>query len=294
MKLEAGINRTVNVEWTSIRDLLRQSFSDYTDVGACPSMSLSDLMVSYKNSFENSNTDIITTNLPGCRNLMIRESIYLAHKAGALLRSYSQDVDNDNQTYAEISAYTASFFLARSISIILGCYMPTEDINSIYWLLDNRESKNSATTKLIKVGKGRPGHTHVWDLLKVLIARTRSTPFDREFITFITGLPTPDFSKVRHVLQYNNCAWIYEDLHLFQATDKEWIVPFNSNVYTNADPDDDSGHFSVVLSLMLLRNYDLILKDLSQGISTLEKERKFILENVEYSHNVLLTQSWLI
>lgn len=293
MKFDSFVQNIASTEWSSLKTELRQTFEDYSDIGSCPPMSLYDLMITNKSSFENSNTNIVTTSLNGYRYLMVRESVYLAHKAGALLRSYSLDIGNDDQTYAEISAYTASLYLARSITIILGYYMPTSKIGDYFWIMNGRETKKPSKVKMIKVGKRRPGHKEVWDVFKNIIAKTTNIPFDREFVTFITDLATPDISRIRNMLQYNNCAWVHEDLHIFESVDKDWIEPFSLNIYKFIDPADDSSHFPVILSLMLFRNFNFLLKDLGVGFNALQGERNLLIDNMQYVDDVLMTDTWL-
>lgn len=294
MTLQLAMNKIPKMDWNILYKEWQSSFIVYHNIGQPPYTSLLELVELNKGLFVNSNTKVVSINITDCKFIMLREAIYLAHKAGALLRSCSRDIENGDQTYAEISAYTSSFFLARSITILLGCFMATSKFDKNYWIVDGRKNRGRSSVRMISVGKNAPGHNGAWNLLKELVVNTINNPFDKEFNNFIGGMPTEDFSKTRNTIQYNNCAWIYNDLHYFEEDNIDWIEPFSKTVYVNADPDDPNGHFSVILSLMLFRNFDLMLKSISSNNNNiLAKEREIILDNIQYCDHSLKTQSWL-
>lgn len=294
MTLQVAMEKLPKMDWNVLYKEWQSSFVSYNNIGDSPYTSLIDLLDLNENLFINSNTKVVSINLTDCKSTMLREAIYLAHKAGALLRSYSRDIESNDQTYAEISAYTASFFLARSITILLGCFMATSKFGKSFWLVDGRNNKGKSSVRMISIGSSSPGHKGTWSLFKHLVVNTTNNPFDKEFNSFVGGMPSEDFAKIRNSIQYTNCSWIYDDLHYFDEDSKDWIEPFSVETYTNADPNDSNGHFSVVLSLMLFRNFDLMLKSIcSDNNNILLRERAIILENIQFCDDSLKSNSWI-
>ncbi|NAW34034.1 hypothetical protein [Halomonas alimentaria] len=286
------IRRIPQQSWHQLRQDWRLSFVDYDEIGKPPSTSIQDLLEINESSFQHAGISGVGFSMLNSKEIMLREAIYLTHKASALLRSYSRDIENDDQTYAEVSAYTSSFFLARSITMLLGCYMSSSTVSSRYWLLDGRSNKGATSVILLPLNF-KPGHIHTWDLFKNLVVKTTNTPFDPEFNAFVGGMPARDFAKTRNHLQYNNCAWMYDDLHIEDCDSREWIAPFSKTVYSNADPDDQNGHFGVVLSLMLFRAVNLLISDISENISSLTLERDILQHNARYCDRSVMVSSWL-
>lgn len=293
MSLKGSIRAEVpNISWLSLKQEWTLSFVDYSDIGCSPCDSLLDMLTANKSRFEN-NVSPATLSMVDFKAIMIREAIFLVHKAGSLLRSCYRDINDHDQTYAEITAYTASFFLARAITILLGCFLLSKKVNGKHWLINARNNRGKSSVNIMNITQNNVGHIDVWLLFKSLVDKTNDNPFDGEFNSFIGGISPNDFAKTRNIVQYNNCAWIYDDLHYFTEDSKLWIKPFSRQHYVNADPDDPSGHFSVVLSLMLFRAFDLMLEDISHNIPTLLKERQIILENMQYCDDSLKSNSWI-
>lgn len=293
MRLTTAFNNIPNADWLSLRKEWQLSFVDYEDVGTPPITSTLDLLKYNKANFTYSTKNVVALRLNDCKTVMLREAIFLAHKACAMLRSYSRDIEDNDQTCAEIPAYTSAFFFARSITILLGCFMPTKPFGKNYWMIEARDREGVSSINLMLLGKQSPGHVYVWELLKKLIANTENTPFDSEFPSFISQIKTKYFSEKRNLIQYHNCSWIYEDLHYFENVSKDWIEPFSQSVYVNTDALGEGEHFPVIMSMMLFRAFDLLLKDIGSNIETLLLERNMLLDNADYCNETMKTKSWL-
>lgn len=238
---------------------------------------------------KNTSTQITVSN---SLDIMIKESIYLLHKAGSILRSYNGDIERHDQTYAEISAYTASFFLARGINLLLGCFLSTTNISRKY-IISNIRGTQDISELALSLLPNKPGHYHVWFLFKELIVNTTDLPFDREIFSFIHQIDAKEFPEIRNQIQYNNCEWIYDDLHLTDHASKEWIIPFDKKIYLYCNSQDPSCHFSTIVSLILFRAMYLLIKDLCEKIPCLEDEKKLVESNMEFCNSTLLTNSWI-
>lgn len=293
MKIKTALNNIPNSDWLSLKREWQLGFVDYQDVGKPPTTSILDLLQYNKANFLYSTENIVTISLNDCKTIMLREAIFLAHKACAMLRSYSRDIEDSDQTCAEIPAYTSAFFFARSITMVLGCFMPTKSFNKKYWMVEARSREGVASVNLMLLGTVSPGHFWVWELLKKLVANTDNTPFDSEFSSFISQIETRLFSEKRNLIQYHNCSWIYDDLHFFENVSKDWIEPFSQRIYLNTDALGEGDHFPVILSMMLFRAFDLLLKDISNDIHTLSIERGMLLDNAEYCDDIIKIKSWL-
>tara|TARA_Y100001001_G_scaffold112023_2_gene109636 strand:- start:5104 stop:5991 length:888 start_codon:yes stop_codon:yes gene_type:complete len=280
-------------DWGLLRHEWRAAFTDYSDIGYPPNSSLKEIVAANSSILlpTKNKKNTITLTSGHLRTTALREAIFLTHKSGALLRSFNRDLERSDTTYPEITAYTASYFLAKSLSMLLGLWVTSTKTNGSNWLLDMSGNGNSTAT--VYQCSCPIGHLHVWDLLKKGLHETSSSPLDGEFLSFCGGLAAEEFAQNRNNLQYNNCEWTYDDLHAHDESDTSWIMTFDRSIYSNADPDDTSYHFGVRLFLMLYRaNYQLIT-DISEGIDTLEKELEKIENNVKLCSKTLKLESWI-
>ncbi|KPM92802.1 hypothetical protein AOR11_24835, partial [Vibrio alginolyticus] len=251
--LPKGIKKSLpSRDWSALKREWRAAFIDYEDIGRPPESSIKDIVQ------ENSSilipagkSNTIQMSSANLRTTALRESIFLTHKSGALLRSFNRDLEQQDTTYPEITAYTAAYFLSKSISMLLGLWIGSRKTNGAHWILDmagGGSSGASAHRVNCKVG-----HVHVWDLFKSSINGLTSSPLDGELLSFCGGLEATYFAKLRNSLQYNSCEWTYDDLHANDSADTNWLTEFDRSIYTNADPDDSAFHFGVHLFLMLYR-----------------------------------------
>jgi len=280
-------------DWSILKREWRAAFVDYHDIGASPNSSVKDIAQMNESLLVHSRTSTpIQFTAASLRTTALREAIFLSHKAGALLRSFNRDLENRETTYPEITAYTAAYFLSKSISLLLGLWMGSRRINNRFWLFD-MAGHGASKAEVYGVNCNTIGHVHSWDLCKKSLHGLTASPLDGGLLSFCGGLATEDFARLRNSLQYNSREWLYEDLHAFDSADINWLTDFDKSIYTNADPNDEACHFGVCIFLMLFRANFSLISDIAKGIDTLEAEVAKIAENIPQCNGVMKLNSWI-
>ncbi|UDM06288.1 hypothetical protein LG409_12965 [Halomonas sp. NyZ770] len=280
-------------DWSKLKKEWRAAFVDYENIGASPESTIKDIAQMNKSVLTSTSPSIpVQFRAASLRATALREAIFLSHKAGALLRSFNRDLENRETTYPEITAYTAAYFLSKSISLLLGLWMDSRKINGDYWLFD-MAGNGSTKASAYKFSCPTVGHVHIWDLCKKSLDGLTASPVDGEFLSFCGGLAAEDFARLRNSLQYNSREWIYKDLHASDAADISWLTEFDKSIYTNADPNDDACHFGVTIFLMLFRANFSLISDIAKGIDTLEAEVNKMAENIPQCNRVMKLQTWV-
>lgn len=296
MSFEKLIKKLSHREWPELRRGWRAAHEEYDDIGKPPPVSVQQLL-EYKSSLliVSGTSKEVTIDLPELRSTAIRESIYLAHKAGALFRSLDRDIGAKDSTYPELTAYTGSLFLAKAICMLFGIWISSKQVNSSQWIVDcfSFDGRGGPSIKAIKLGGKQVGHEEIWSLLQRIFRTIAQSPVDAELIPFITSLEPRDFARLRNRVQYDNCVWLYDDLHANALFDMSWIKPFNKDVYINTSPDDVEAHFGVVVFLMLFRAFKRVLSDLGGGLSCLDAEIDVLTANMLSGEQSVYPETWV-
>lgn len=294
-EFDRALKRLDQRDWSTVRRQFKINFHDYIEIGEPPPTSAQHLIDSNASLLTLSNTEVnVKFSLPELKYTYIREAIYLTHKSGALLRSLDRDLASNQPTYAEITAYTASLFLARVICLLFGVSFTSKKTNGCYWIIDalSGNDRTGYQNNGIKVGPNQLGHQHVWALLKRILRTTNGAPFDPELSAFIHSIDEKSFSASRNDLQYKNCSWTYADIHFSIAAD-EWLSDFDSSLYANCSPDDTGSYFPILFYMILLRATICLLNDISKDIPAINSELELIKNNIINLTGISKAESWI-
>lgn len=115
MSFENLLKNIPHREWGAISNEFSIYLQEFTnDIGKPPEFTVDDLLTNIQSQLTVTGTiKQIKLEVPSIQLTMLRESIYLAHKACALAHSVSLDLANGCATYPEVSAYNANMFLSK-------------------------------------------------------------------------------------------------------------------------------------------------------------------------------------
>lgn len=273
MAFEHTIKKISHRDWEDIFNEFSVYLQDYPDLGMPPESSVDDLLFNIQSQLTVTGTNKeVKIEVPSIQLTMLRESIYLAHKACAIAHNISHDLAHGRATYPEVSAYNASMYLSKALCLSMGIWLPTVPINNKLWVVDcMSKPKRTFQTSAHLVPGQQLGHREVWMLLQRIFNTIKKMPFDAEIKSFITGLNLESFSKNRNTIFYSNCAWLYNDLHL-AFSESDWQKPFSTSIYANIHPDDLDSHFNYHLMLILFRSYLKVLDQFKVGCESIKAE----------------------
>lgn len=296
MSFEKQIKKIPQRDWGEISNNFIVHLQEFpNDIGKPPESTVDDLLRNIQSELSVIKGTVVQVKLevPFIQFTMLRESIYLAHKACALAHSISLDLSSGRATYPAITAYNANLFLTKALFLALGIWFPTVPIDNKFMIVDCMyKNRRDFETNAFFVGFKQLGHKEVWMLLQRVFRVMRGMPFDKEMSSFLTGLDLESFSKNRNQISYLNTTWTYDDLHS-QMVNNNWKKPFSVDIYANIYPDDLESHFDYHLMLILFRSYLKLLNELESKSASIHNE--FVnIKNKLISYNGLMQVStWL-
>lgn len=288
-KLDTRDWRDLQQHWIA-KAVIDEGIGDKPDSSICEAVELMSLR--YSAPIPIGMDDLI--DVEGVHTLFLRESIFLAHKSCAIARSISRDLNARHGTYADVSGYNASFFIARALLLILGFHPLSTRICKSTVLTDIfHNGVDGKNTKLFFIPNANSfGHADIWELLKIAFNITHNLPIDPEFMSFLADLNPTDFASSRNQVQYHNCAWTYDDLHNDETIELDWIQPFQKNIYYRYSAASQEEHFPIILYFIMMRKYIFLLRDIARGTQILQSETSKIITNLSIN-NPLDVDSWL-
>lgn len=283
-------------EWPAIRAEWHHIANDYEEIGEPPPLGVLDILEQNGSILPTTGTEKEGKfDIVGVRETVLREGIFLLHKAAALLRSASRDIDARQYTHAEVTAYTASVFAAKAVCTLLGVWFSPKKVANENWFIDcfSREKRRQFYVNAIRAQSQRIGHREVWSLLQRLITVTSDLPLDAPMLELIQKSEVDRFAKHRNRIQYFNLAWAFDDLHGDQSTAPDWITPFRNDLYADIDPDGEDSHFTMFFLLMMLRSGFLLFSDVSTATPGFRHELDLLRRNTAACESSIYVQIWL-
>lgn len=298
---ERMLKNVGRTDWPDVCDILRNGFLSYTDdeAGSPPEPDVCSLCESASSEFALAGSSVFAVIAGGnqLRTSLARESIYLAHKAGALFRSMDRDLSDGDISYPEVTAYNASFFLAKAICAIRGLWYTHQQINNKFWLIDAysdvTRKKQTGEIRAYEVGGQQIGHQQTWALLQRAFVNPKHIPVDSEFIAMLKGHQPNEIARIRNHIQYRNTIWPHDDLLVHQKVPVDWISPFDKSTYSSTSIEEEEGHFYIYLYLWLMRAYCAMLENAIGKLPPIRLELTLIKENITNGTNILSADRWV-
>lgn len=280
--------------WLTIKARWETFFDEYDEIGSPPAQSVFDALQNESSALDMAGTEKSKPiSIYGLETAAFREAVFLIHKACSLLRSVSSDVSRGQFTYSEVTAYTASFFLAKSICILSGVWVSPKGINGTNWVVDCMASdRSNYRTVAYQAGRSQIGHLEIWKLFKRVVDQCKSFPFDDEFQPTVKQLEDSSIARRRNYIQYWNTRWQFPDLHEdFSFSGPSLELP--DNPYVMLDPDNDEECFSIFFCALLFRNANKLLSDFGERSNSLKSEMDLIKKNVSHPIRSMNFSGWL-
>ena len=226
----------------------------------------------------------VKAEVPGLREYVLREAIYLLHKASHVAGCAEIQARQGYKTWSLANAYQSSFFGAKAILFFCGIALTDYENRAI--LIDifpkeeDRQKRQKRKLKLLDdpaIQLTRLNmkfeHRHVWFIFQKLLDLFQMNVWQDTYIQALRKLEVKEFAKQRNELQYKNCAWIFDDLH-------ECVVDLSFGSHPK-DMEQSLAYalesdFSLSLSIAILRMGILLLESISESTNTLKTEIQIV------------------
>ncbi len=215
----------------------------------------------------------IDEELPGLREAVFSESLFLLHKARHVVGAAELHVRDGIQTWALANAYQGAFFAAKGIMGFLGVCFPEYNSKTIAIdLFPNpvTDANKYSYCAFHFIGD-RLDHRPVWEVFQRLIAVSVVDVWPKHIVNKLKSIESKNFAKQRNHIHYRNNGWILNDLNDFQFT--EDFGGLNS-WRDGLDFDRDDISLSVALSVLKLGL--LLVQELEKSSAKLTPEIKLL------------------
>ncbi len=240
----------------------------------------------------------IKEEMPGLREYVFREGVYLLHKAFHVTGCAENGVKRGYKTWAINDAYQASLFGAKAI--LCFCGIALAELNSKAVLVDiwpKEHDTNKRRRQKLRLPADpaiqftrlnmKFEHRHVWAIFQRLLNVFDMGVWQDTYVRALSRVEVRDFAKQRNDLHYKNYWWLFDDLHEFVIDPSFGVHATNmeeSLVYSS------ESDFSLCLSLAILRMAVLLFEDICGSTNALNSEIRIIKDKlVIEQHPLYLT-----
>lgn len=223
------------------------------------------------------------------REAVLREAIYLFHKALGVSAVSEFNIKIGFNTWAMSNSYHSAFYSIKSILGFLGITLPR--IENVDYLIDLFPEKEKLSRNQIQSGrKPEPimkfirfqslKHYEIWRIFQRTIKVLHINLWDESIIYFLNKLHPLQFAKQRNSLHYINNFWIYPDL--FEPKINESVCYIN-NLLDEFEEGEflNREDFSLILSLILIGLAYSLFFDLSKNTPIIKTEFELINSNMQ-------------
>lgn len=197
--------------------------------------------------------------VPGLRKALLRESIFLLHKAAHVISAAELNATGGRLTWSLSDGYHGALFGARAILGLLGIGAFAAQNRTVLCNIWPVRPENENKRRGLRVEHPRESsfvvlnfkleHRHVWSILTRLL-RTYSVPsWPSKIVNKIRRLEGKDFSRQRNLIHYANHAWVIGDLH-------QWTLDKNFGVKAlsgNVNPEEGDPDFALAMGLLIFQ-----------------------------------------
>lgn len=222
----------------------------------------------------------IKADVPGLREYVLREAIYLLHKSSHVTGCAENQAKQGYKTWSLADAYQASFFGAKAI--LFFCGIALADFNNKAILIDifpkeqdiqKRQKQKLRVLDDTAIEFTRLNmkfeHRHVWTMFKRLLDVFQMEVWPKAYIQTLRKLDVKEFAKQRNELHYSNEVWIFDDLHDPIIDEFFGCHPEGMQEALNYNLNSD---FSLSLSMAILRMGVLLFESIGESAKVLNAE----------------------
>lgn len=270
MTFQRKVSRIDRRSWDEVRDGWLNYLPSISISGQPPDFNISELPYIQQVVRKVPETGEYHEELPGLREAILHEGLFLLHKATNTSGATEIQIDNGILTWSLSSGYHSAFFSAKAIMSLLG--ISYIELNGRTVMIDVwPRPENISKSKLRKgvvqqcipkfVRMPNLQHFQIWTLFQRALRTLNIGIWERQLINFLIQINPKYFARQRNTIHYSNNSWFHSDLHKpiiskdFGVTD----TLLSDIVFIEPDSDD----FSIILAFILLNFGILLVKDIA-------------------------------
>lgn len=213
-------------DWGDLRDYWGQSLLDVDPPGSAPEHTVAEL-VGVEQELEECQETVprFVDSIPGVRDCILHEGIFLLHKAVNVLGAAERHADAGIESWALSSGYHASLFAAQAIVRFLGVSLADTGCRTL--IVDTFPEKETLSSKARKRGEVaaertmlliRPttvGHRDTWRFFQrtLNISKVGEHVVTKDVQSHLKHTRVEEFAKQRNRIHYGVNHWPGNDLH---------------------------------------------------------------------------------
>lgn len=234
-------------------------------------------------------SNILSQEVPGLRELHLWEAIHLLHKASHIISAAELHATRGILTWALSSSYHGALFCAEVVIKFLGVGFPevreegrlnNKPILIDFWpepeKLPSRQKKlrTQQTNKInFFILNNRIDHRNIWSIFNRLLCVTDvgENIWPANLIKALKKLKINEFARQRNSIHYHHHEWIFDDLHDF-LLDKDFGI-LKIDISDALTYSIDNKQYSVILCFSLFRMAVALFYSISDLSNQLNNER---------------------
>lgn len=268
--------------WRDVSKHWVEYIPEINPAGSGPEFPLNEFIGFTTIASELSYDQSVSAEVPGMRELIFREGLFLYYKAMCVLRSAEKDAQMGSLTWSLSTAYQASLFAAKSILYLMGIAFAEHNSKTV--LIDIWPSEGTHKNKSIRLKSREDNsinfiklnikleHRHIWLMFMRLINVAKFDSSLDELIGLFKKIEIPEFAKQRNIIQYHNQRWIYPDIH-------SGFIDGGFGQYTDLDNKlsyNEKSDFSFILAISLIKFANELFQDVISYSKKLTSEATLI------------------
>ena len=213
-------NKIDDRDWLVIRISWIDHVPDFSEPGSPPESLLAELPALDEKvaSIPKTQTKIIEDNLPGLRQGVLHEGIYLFHKAAHTFGASLVHVERGMCTWSLSSAYHSAYFAMKAILCLLGVAIVESQRGNFLidvWHTPDKHRRRKKPPVVFIYNSGKIEHGQLWACFQRALKKTINCESicGQLFLSHLTDLDPEQFARQRNDLHYQTNAWSCRDLH---------------------------------------------------------------------------------
>jgi hypothetical protein len=299
MSFETTLKKIDSRTWSNVKSKWFNYLPIFDYPGQAPNAELYEAydLANYQKEVKGTPDQTMRSEVEVLRSDIFREGIYHLHKANHICYASNLHIEGGLPTWSISGAYQASLFGIKAVLNLLGIALPKVNMNHL--LIDCFPKDAGLSNKQKKLGFipspelkfiYLPPLTHKqhWEVFQRVLRVTEIDIWDANNISFLTGITSEQFTKLRNGLHYKCSYWTYPD-DLFKPKE---IASFGlrSGMLNNKSLTGNEDDLNILICYMILKlSYD-ILEEFSK-LSTSIKDEYELMKVSTITPNIRLNES---
>lgn len=222
------------------------------------------------------------------REMILRESIFLLHKALHVLGVAEKNVDSGMRTWSLCDGYQAALFSAKALLGLCGVSVAEVDSRSLIIDIFADIDVRGNSIPSISFVKAVLDHKSIWQMLQRIFRVTKCALWPSDAVAKLQIGDVKRFARQRNEIHYSNSAWPLADLQQFLTEGAFGEIRF----WDSSDEDlVERSDISLVLGYYLVRMALAMLGDLEDLSAKLTPEMEVFRSSVQRDRHPLYYES---